>query len=816
MRSFYSIMRNTQFILYTFLLFFSSNVLLGQTLKQYTKKATEAYEKKDYSAALAYNKLLLEINPENAQALFYGGESARHLRAWQLAEAMLWRIPDTAKTGDLALCDFQLATVKKGLKKYKEAATYFEKFHNTQHNSNPKYHNQALEEIEYCKWALENLETAGPVEVMHYDSVVNSVWTDFAPLKVDNALFFSRVIENEEDAQSKIFCSIDGEPATPIYENSQIKDQHTSNIAFGNDGNRMYYTLCQNDEEFISEINCEIWRRDRKANGEWGAAHKLPKTINREGGTTTQPAIGWDRETNQEILYFATDRPGGKGEMDIWFSYISGDSTFSAPTNLDSVNTAFDDISPHYHKESNSLFFSSLGHYGLGGLDIFRSVKSGDKYSAPVNMGHPINSSYDDLYYVFDSELAEAHLASNRKPEAMCADTTKECTCDDIFHFPIPVKLDAFTFNKRNIEPLSGVTIELKNITDETVDTIAINDLANDFHFPLVLEKDYVITATKEGWEGATAEVSTKGIIMPTTLKESLYLMPKIEVIILVYDEISKEPLNGSTVLLRNETGTEADKKVTHPETSNRSDFPLLFDQEYTITAGKQNYSTDYDTFSTLGYTEPTVLTRKLYLTPFVGLPLTLYFDNDRPRYREWEDTTTNLNYGQTYQSYLKRRNTFIYSFSAGLSRADRNIARDSVRSFFTNEVQKGYEDLQKFTDILIDYLNKGNKIEIIVEGYASPLAGSEYNKRLTGRRISSVVNQFREYKDGALAAHIDKGNLIINEAPKGEEDAKEGVIDDPKKRRQSVYSPAASRERRVRILDIRPQEDILSFTKMR
>lgn len=793
----------------------STNLLSGQTYKQYTKKATEAFNKKDYSAALAYNRLLLSINPENATALFYGGESARHLRAWHLAESMLWRVPDTLKKGDMALCDFQLGLVKKGLKKYEGAAECFQKFYDTQPNNNPKYHDQALEEIKYCEWALENLENAAPVEIAQYDTLVNSVWTDFAPLKVENTLYYSSMPETGEDAVSKIYASTDGGKGYPIAENSRKGGVHTSNLCFGQEGNRMYYTLCKDNEEFVTEIDCQIWRRERSPNGSWGKAHKLPPVINRDGYTTTQPAVGWDEGLGKEILYFSSNRPGGKGEMDIWYSLVSGDSTFSAPTNIDSVNTAFDELSPYFHKESNCLFFSSLGHNGFGGLDIFRSLKKsddyGDVYGTPQNIGQPINSSYDDLYYVFDSEIAEAHFASNRKPDAMCADTTKDCTCDDIFHFSIEVDLDAYTFNELNNAPLTGVYLELKNLTDGITDTIALNNYGNHNYFRLVLEKEYQINATKEGYENASVTFNTKGIVLPTSLKESLYLKPKINVVVLTFDAISKEPLNGTTVLLRNETGNEPDRKERNSKDSNRLEFPLDFDQEYSLTAAKKNYSTDQDTFSTVGYTEPTSLTRKLYLTPFVGLPLTLYFDNDRPRYRHWEDTITNLNYGQTFQTYLKRRNTFIYSFSAGLKRTERNIARDTVRSFFKNEVQKGYEDLQKFSDILIQYLDQGNKIEIIIEGYASPIAGSEYNKRLTGRRISSVINQFRSYRDGALAHHIDSNRLIIREAPKGEDAAPEGVIDDPKQRRHSVYSPSASRERRVRILDIRRQEDILS-----
>ena len=292
-----------------------------------------------------------------------------------------------------------------------------------------------------------------------------------------------------------------------------------------------------------------------------------------------------------------------------------------------------------------------------------------------------------------------------------------------------------------------GTRVELINLTDDKVDTFYINDYGNDFHFPLVLEKDYEIIGTKEGYEQASARVSTKGITHPTQFNEPLYLRPRIDLIVLTYDAISKEPLNRTAIKLDWMTFADSSQSVLNGFDSNRCDFPIDFGQEYGITAAKTNYSTAYTSFNTNGITTPTVITKELYLTPFVGLPLTLYFDNDRPRYVYRSDTTTRLSYEQTYERYMTRQRIFENSFSAGLYGKSRQDARDTIRNFFTNEVKKGYDDLLKFSDILIDYLKGGNRIEIVVEGYASPLAPSDYNQKLTGRRVSSVENQLRNYQ---------------------------------------------------------------------
>lgn len=799
-----------------FLLSCSFTHLHGQTLKQYEKKAEEAYAEHNYSGALAYYKVILDIDPNRIDALFYGGESSRQMRVFPLAESMLERIPDTSKTGAYFLTDFNLASVKKGLKKYDEAIVYYQKFIGNKSGLDDILLKRATEELKYCEWALNHLDNAAPFNILHYDTTINTYLTDFAPLKIGDALFYTsgwKEKGSDEYAKtvSRIFCSIGEEQGVPIPENATEKDKHTAHIAFSSNGERMYYTICEEEQGLINEFKCKIYYRNQTLKGGWSNPYLLPASINLPGYTATQPAIGWDMEKEQEILYFSSNRPGSIGGMDIWYSIIN-DTIYATPTIVDSVNTAFDDITPYFHQESNSLYFSSNGHQSLGGLDIFRSTKTAYGWSPPENVGYPINSSYDDLYYSFNSELAQGHFASNR-PEAMCDDPYKECTCDDIFYFNMEVTLDILTFNEINNYDLEGVKVELKNLTDNIIDTFIINEVSNDFHFPLVLEKDYQITATKKQYRGATTEVSTKGIIYPTVLKESLYLRPNIDLVVLTYDAISKLPLNETSIRLTRET-LDTDTSLVNAFDSNQCSFSLDFEQEYTITAAKQNYSSDFDSFSTVGYYTPTVITKELYLTPFQGLPLTLYFDNARPRYINREDTTTQLTYAQTYERYYSRKGVFLNGFSAGLSGFEREIARDTVGNFFDNEVKQGYEDLMKFSEILADYLKRGNRIEIIVEGYASPLAASDYNKKLTGRRVSSVINQFRTFQGGVLAQYIDSENLVIKEAPKGEDDAPDGVDDSPGNRRESVFGPKASRQRRVKILDIRRQEDIFSYTK--
>ena len=96
------------------------------------------------------------------------------------------------------------------------------------------------------------------------------------------------------------------------------------------------------------------------------------KSLNHVEGTTTEPTYGIDKDGN-DILYFVSDRKGGKGDLDIYYATVNKDGTFGAPVNAGpEVNSIGEDITPYYDKKNGMLYFSSNGHPSLGGLDVFK------------------------------------------------------------------------------------------------------------------------------------------------------------------------------------------------------------------------------------------------------------------------------------------------------------------------------------------------------------------------------------------------------------------------------------------------------------
>ena len=186
-------------------------------------------------------------------------------------------------------------------------------------------------------------------------------------------------------------------------------------------------------------------------------------------------------------------------------------------------------------------------------------------------------------------------------------------------------------------------------------------------------------------------------------------------------------------------------------------------------------------------------------------LPLNLFFDNDHPDPRS-RKSTTDLNYAETYYSYLQKKKKFIDEYSKGLKGLEKNRATIEMEDFFKNYVDSGFIKLNLFTELLYQDLLNGSKVILKVRGFTSPLTSAEYNIILSQRRISSLINYFKEYEHRILLQCINKtasdgGSLTIIEEPAGEALVNQFVSDNPNDRRLSEFSKAASYERRIQII---------------
>jgi len=147
----------------------------------------------------------------------------------------------------------------------------------------------------------------------------------------------------------------------------------------------------------------------------------LLSSINRNGHSSKQPFCSADGK----VLFFASDMEGGAGGFDIWYANIQADGTTGDPINAGQINTKEDEQAPFFHSTSGNLVYSSNGMQGMGGFDLFTSKMNESGFKKPVNMGHPVNSSRDDIYFFADEKnelLKNAIIGSDRGSEC-CIET---------------------------------------------------------------------------------------------------------------------------------------------------------------------------------------------------------------------------------------------------------------------------------------------------------------------------------------------------------------------------------------------------------
>ena len=173
-------------------------------------------------------------------------------------------------------------------------------------------------------------------------------------------------------------------------------------------------------------------------------------------------------------------------------------------------------------------------------------------------------------------------------------------------------------------------------------------------------------------------------------------------------------------------------------------------------------------------------------------LPLTLFFHNDEPDPKTLSSTTKKT-YKDTYISYYLLREEYL-----------KINPKSEINEFFENTLKQNYNKLNLILESLCKRLIIGDKVTLYIKGYASPLFTAKYNTNLSNRRIHSLVNYLKQYKNGIINQFIENNQLKITQLPYGETKASSKISSNPKNKNKSVYSIDAMNERKIEILEIK------------
>jgi peptidoglycan-associated lipoprotein len=465
-------------LLFIILLFFSQFLIAQEKQTpayQYDlDKADMAFLSKKYNTAAGlYQKVYGKIKnaDEKQKVLFKVAESYRKSNNFKQAIKWYEEVLNSKYPDPKVLYSF--GQLLKNYERYDEASrTFYDYLFEMPDDLNAK------EAMSSCNIAAEWKSKPEKFNINNLKDI-NTEFSDYNPFLVGKKLYFT---SSRKDATGSGTFEWTGQKYSDIFEsnvngNSYSKPSPIKGINtnfnegaawFDADGSSVYFTQCNGTDG--KGINCKIYVSYFQ-NNTWTAPTPLP--FNSDSFSCGHPGFSADGKT----LFFSSDMPGGFGEKDIWkINYDPVKNNWGEAQNMGNQINSFEDELFPFVDENGDLYFSSKGHTGMGGLDIFKSSLVNGNYSKAENLKYPINSGGDDfgLNYISQKNREKdgmiAYFASNR--DGGVGD-------DDLYGIsikPFVFLVKGKVLEREGLSPISVASVKLKNQTGPTIFEIKTND----------------------------------------------------------------------------------------------------------------------------------------------------------------------------------------------------------------------------------------------------------------------------------------------------------------------------------------------------
>jgi outer membrane protein OmpA-like peptidoglycan-associated protein/tetratricopeptide (TPR) repeat protein len=515
--------------------FSDKDSLKAGQLKSFGK---HSLEQGDVYSASKFFEAYLEKKPDDAKIAYSLADCYRLSRNYQKASEWYSKAYDV-DPADNILALFYLGCMLKSQGDYKTAREKLTTF-KTKYKGEERFYKKLAEaELEGCDMAKPIPDSAMKFQIIHLDTSINKAHIESSPFPVTDSAFIFSSLRLDSSNYYSIDQSEEDLPVRKLYvariKNGKWKYESEFTGPYNIDGvntangiysvDRQLFFFTRSEKNWRNKKLSSIYICYKDKNGKWADPEKADGNINLSGYTNTQPTIGVESKKNQDVLYFVSDRPGGKGGLDIWYSiYNRKSNSFKPAKNAGSkLNTAGDESTPYYDLESHSLYFSSNGWPGLGGLDVFNTTGELTKWTEPENIGPPVNSGADDLYYVLHKSKKEGFFTSNRKGGIVLENPT---CCDDIYTFERRKFFNVFVKGKvidSEDSLVRGTLVALSIIDSASHEAVFIKEdtVKETGNYLMKLEpgKLYSLTVKKPGYFNEILEVSTKNINKPDTIE---------------------------------------------------------------------------------------------------------------------------------------------------------------------------------------------------------------------------------------------------------------------------------------------------------
>lgn len=494
-------------IFFTLAVVFSVANLQAQYVYDYLKAADSYFTKGDYSSAAVYYEKYFasgeggnrkEFNPyapqnvsskktasdsENEQATYRLAESYRLLNFPSKAEPQYRKVMNNKSQFPLA--EYYDATMLRALGKYPEAEQHFKSFI-AGYATNDMYRREAQRELKNLEFIHTQLaRTDSKYYTLTKASSLNSTGASYAPAwQSGSKLLFTSTRPSDELSKDKIYVNrvyqasySEGIAAgINLVDMEQYKDMHYGITSITPDGNTIFLTIWKENGK---NKEAAIYSSTRKEGEKWSDPSKLEANINVPGAMSRDPFVTSDGK----YIIYSSNRTGGQGGYDLWYAELVNGQPGTSMNLGPVVNSTYDEQAPFYHSASQSLVFSSNGRIGMGGFDFFQSKGSFGSWTEPVNLGHPVNSVRDDIYFTSRGG------AKNMLEDVMLSSDRSSDCCLELF----------FLKKIRPLKQISGRIVSCDPGKPLTSATITVMDTVNN-------QRVYTTTVGPDGTYSFTLE----------------------------------------------------------------------------------------------------------------------------------------------------------------------------------------------------------------------------------------------------------------------------------------------------------------------
>lgn len=481
---------------------------------KYYNEARQHYEFMDIEKASEYVELAVQADPGFLEAQLLKAELNSDIKEYDKAiEAYLKVVEIDSAFFPSAMYNLGHIEILSG--RYADAKKHLQSFLNfkTLRASSIR---KARKDLRNSIFSLEGIKHPVPLELINLGPAVNSPLNEYWPsLTADEKTLvftvmvpagkFSMGTFSKTKYQEDFYISTrqdsvwqERQPIGAPINSPRNEGAQTLSV----DGRIMYFTACNRSDGLGS---CDIYQAYRYRDT-WTQPQALPPPLNSKSWEA-QPALSADGKT----LFFVSNREGGYGKMDIWISHYKN-STWSKPVNAGpAINTEGNEMSPFIHPDMKTLYFSSDGHPGFGGFDLYmtRNLNADTLWAKPKNLGYPINTHGDEVGFIVNAAGNTAYFSSDRVRE-----NGKDIYAFELYKEARPgfvTYMKGKVYDEETMRPLNA-RFELADIESDTVIMEAAAGSDGSFLVCIPTNHNYALNVWKEGYLFYSEHFPLKGM----------------------------------------------------------------------------------------------------------------------------------------------------------------------------------------------------------------------------------------------------------------------------------------------------------------